>query len=64
MKTEASRKPVPMEKDLLKFSEAGVQSVEIGKPLSEAGTQLAQEIDPHERGQSSGIAAGQDPYFE
>ena len=39
-------------------------AVEVGKPRSESDTQLAQEIDPHEQGQSSGIAAGQDPYFE
>ena len=38
--------------------------VEIGKPLSESGTLLAQENGPHEQAQSNGIAAGQDPYFE
>ena len=44
--------------------ETSASVVEVGKPTSDSGTQLAQEIDPQEQAQSNGIAAGQDPYFE
>ena len=44
--------------------ETSASVVEAGKPMSESGTQLAQEIKPQEQAQSNGIAAGQDPYFE
>ena len=44
--------------------ETSASVVEAGKPTSESGTQLAQEVNPQEQGQSNGIAAGQDPYFE